>query len=59
MEVVREIHEIPILGVCLGHQAICAAYGARITYANKLMHGKQSKVRLDEGCPLFRGCILN
>lgn len=56
MEVVREIHEIPILGVCLGHQAICAAYGARITYANKLMHGKQSKVRLDEGCPLFRGC---
>lgn len=47
--------EIPLLGVCLGHQAICAAFGATITYAKKLMHGKQSVVELDEGCPLFRG----
>ncbi len=48
--------EIPILGVCLGHQAICAAFGATITYARKLMHGKQSEVRFDPECPLFAGC---
>ncbi|MBQ9437287.1 MAG: aminodeoxychorismate/anthranilate synthase component II [Lachnospiraceae bacterium] len=36
--------KLPILGVCLGHQAICEAYGAKITYAPKLMHGKQSLV---------------
>ncbi len=48
--------EIPVLGVCLGHQAICAAFGAKITYAKKLMHGKQSAVTLDADCPLFRGC---
>lgn len=47
--------EIPVLGACLGHQAICAAFGARITYARQLMHGKQSAVRLDTDCPLFRG----
>lgn len=48
--------DIPILGVCLGHQAICAAFGATITYAKKLMHGKQSDVRFDAECPLFAGC---
>ncbi len=47
---------IPILGVCLGHQAICAAYGATVTYAKQLMHGKQSTARLDTNSPLFRGC---
>ena len=48
--------EIPLLGVCLGHQAICAAFGATVTYAKQLMHGKQSDVRFDADCPLFRGC---
>ena len=47
--------KIPILGVCLGHQAICAAFGADIIHAKKLMHGKQSKVVLDLSCPLFKG----
>ncbi len=47
--------EIPLLGVCLGHQAICEAFGATIAHARELMHGKQSQVRLDTGCPLFRG----
>lgn len=57
MEVVTALgEEIPILGVCLGHQAICAAFGASITYAKGLMHGKQSQVRFDLDCPLFRDC---
>ena len=46
---------VPILGVCLGHQAICEAYGGTITYANELMHGKQSEVSLDTSSPIFAG----
>ena len=46
---------IPLLGVCLGHQAICQAYGATVGHARRLMHGKQSEVTLDAACPLFRG----
>lgn len=57
IEIVKTLgKDIPILGVCLGHQAICAAFGTTITYAKKLMHGKQSDVRLDAGCPLFDNC---
>lgn len=57
MDAVRILgKEIPLLGVCLGHQAICAAFGAEVTYARNLMHGKQSTVRLDTDCPLFRNC---
>ena len=48
--------KIPTLGVCLGHQAICAAYGAEITYAKRLMHGKQSVVTIDNKSSLFRDC---
>ncbi|MBQ2744310.1 MAG: aminodeoxychorismate/anthranilate synthase component II [Lachnospiraceae bacterium] len=48
--------EIPVLGVCLGHQAICAAFGATVTYAKELMHGKQSEAKFDMNCPLFKGC---
>ena len=56
MAVVRELGgEVPILGVCLGHQAICAAFGATVTYAARLMHGKQSIATLEEDCLLFRG----
>ena len=47
--------KIPTLGVCLGHQAICAAYGANVTYARKLMHGKQSTITFTGDSPLFRG----
>ena len=55
-DVVREYSgRLPILGVCLGHQAICEASGAKITYAKELMHGKQSEVRLRTGSPLFNG----
>lgn len=48
----------PILGVCLGHQAICEVYGATVSYARELMHGKQSLVTLDLKSPLFRGLSL-
>ncbi len=45
----------PILGVCLGHQSICEAFGATVSYAKHLMHGKQSVASLDRECPIFRG----
>ena len=57
IEAVRTLgSDIPILGVCLGHQAVCEAFGASVTYAGELMHGKQSDVKFDLDCPLFRGC---
>ncbi len=57
IEVVKRLGPfIPILGVCLGHQAICAAFGMNITYAKKLMHGKSSFVRLNNDCLLFKNC---
>jgi len=56
IEVVQKLGgKIPILGVCLGHQAICAAYGATVTYAKELMHGKQSVADVDTESLLFRG----
>ena len=57
VEVIRKMKgKMPILGVCLGHQAICTAYGATVTYAAKLMHGKQSSAKLAPGSLLFAGC---
>ncbi len=46
--------EFPILGVCLGHQAICSAFGAVVTYAKELMHGKQSLTTFEKDCPIFK-----
>jgi anthranilate synthase component 2 len=47
--------EVPILGVCLGHQAICEAFGATIAPAKKLMHGKQSNIHIANGAGIFHG----
>ena len=55
-DVIRRLTgKIPILGVCLGHQAICEVFGATVTYAKQLMHGKQSIVEVDTEEPLFKG----
>jgi anthranilate synthase component 2 len=45
---------LPILGVCLGHQSIAAAYGGQIVQASALMHGKTSEIHHD-GRGVFRG----
>jgi len=56
LEVVEKLKgKFPILGVCLGHQAISMAFGATVTYAPRLMHGKQSEVTVDTSDLLFQG----
>lgn len=56
IDIVKELGcKTPILGVCLGHQAICLAYGGTISYANELMHGKQSQTKLEPTSPIFQG----
>lgn len=55
VELVREFSgRVPLLGVCLGHQAIALAHGATIRVADRLMHGRTSPVRHD-GRGVFRG----
>ena len=56
VEAVRRLSgSIPILGVCLGHQAICEAFGGVVSYAKELMHGKASVIRLDTESKMFKG----
>lgn len=55
-DLIRELKgEIPILGVCLGHQAICETFGAEIVHAKRLMHGKQSNIHIANGAIIFHG----
>lgn len=55
MHVVKEFYDKkPILGICLGHQSIGAAFGAKILHAKELMHGKQSLIEHD-GTGIFQG----
>jgi len=56
IEVIKQLHaDFPILGICLGHQAIFEAFGGTVSYAMKLMHGKSSQVKIDADNALFKG----
>ncbi len=56
LEVVKQLgSKIPILGICLGHQAICEACGATVSYAAQLMHGKQKTIYKTGDSPIFAG----
>lgn len=56
VEVVKNLAgKIPIFGVCLGHQAIALAFGAKVAYAKTIMHGKTSQITLDTDSRLFKG----
>jgi anthranilate synthase/aminodeoxychorismate synthase-like glutamine amidotransferase len=50
----RSAGRVPLLGVCLGHQAIGQAFGARVVRARQVMHGKVSRIE-HEGCGVFSG----
>jgi anthranilate synthase/aminodeoxychorismate synthase-like glutamine amidotransferase len=55
MEVIRRLHlSVPMLGVCLGHECIGEAFGARVVHTRHVMHGKTSKIR-HNGRGLFHG----
>ena len=54
LDLIRRGGDMPMLGVCLGHQAIGAAFGARIIHAKQLMHGKLSTITHD-GKGVFKG----
>lgn len=54
LDVLREVRGIPVLGVCLGHQALGHVFGGKVTRAPKLFHGKTSRVKHD-GKGVFRG----
>jgi anthranilate synthase/aminodeoxychorismate synthase-like glutamine amidotransferase len=55
--IVRDfIGKVPILGVCLGHQAIGQAYGAKVVHADHLMHGKPSTIKVTSLTGLFKDC---
>ena len=56
IEAVKRLYSsMPILGICLGHQAIYEAFGGTVSYASRLMHGKSSQVNLDLENDLFKG----
>ncbi|MEG2354036.1 MAG: aminodeoxychorismate/anthranilate synthase component II [Clostridium sp.] len=55
LEIIRELgSRIPILGICLGQQAIAVAYGGKVIRAKEIMHGKSSKIKV-KGNDIFEG----
>ena len=46
--------KLPILGICLGHQAICEAFGGKIIRADELMHGKSSLIKISDSSAIFK-----
>lgn len=56
IDLIREAAgKIPVFGVCLGHQAITVAFGGVVSYADRIMHGKQSDAKIDTSCKIFKG----
>jgi hypothetical protein len=55
MDVIEQLHDVPVLGVCLGHQALAHAAGAAVVRAPEPVHGRLSALR-HAGHPLFEGC---
>ena len=54
LDVIKEFGDItPIFGICLGHQSIAQAYGAKIVRAKNMMHGKTSQIKLDGSSVIF------
>lgn len=56
VDAIKALHkDYPILGICLGHQAICTAFGGNIIHAEKLIHGKRTSIHIANGNAIFRG----
>ena len=58
-DLIKNINDIPILGICLGHQAICEAFGFEITNAKEIYHGKKDNIIVDNNIDLFKGLNKN
>ena len=53
--ILKAAGKLPVLGVCLGHQAIAEAFGAEIIHSKRLMHGKKDLIYVANGNPIFSG----
>ncbi len=53
IDIIRDTQDIPLLGVCLGHQAIAAAFGGKVIHANEVVHGKRDLI-LHQKSGLFK-----